>query len=231
MSLARAERKLQTRQALMAAAHSLMEQGQGFCALSLREVTRGAGIVPTAFYRHFADMDALGLALVDEVGQIFRSAIRDVRRLEFEKGGAIAESVHLFLAAVERHHGPFMFLAREQFGGSRVVRQALTVLRQQCAADMVADLQALGQLPHLAQADLEEIADLVVKTVFATLPDLMDGPHLDLPPHLRPEAKMVQQLRFIMIGARHWRGMSAPVSDAPAVRTAEPAGDSQGGKP
>ena len=28
-----------------------------------------------------------------------------------------------------------------------------------------------------------------------------------LPAHLTPEAKMTQQLRFIFIGAKHWRGL------------------------
>ena len=211
----RAERKQQTRQALMDAAHALMDRGTGFCALSLREVARTAGVVPTAFDRHFADMEALGLALVDEVGQTFRAAIREVRRHEFEKGGAIAESVRIFLSAVERHRSQFVFLAREQFGGSATVRQALRQLRRQCADDMVADLQAMAQLTHLSTADLDQIADLVVKTGFATLPDMMDPQSDDLPSHLQPEAKMVQQLRFIMIGAKRWRGMKgAPVSPA-----------------
>jgi AcrR family transcriptional regulator len=44
-----------------------MSDGRSFVSISLREVTREAGVVPTAFYRHFKDMDELGLALVDEV--------------------------------------------------------------------------------------------------------------------------------------------------------------------
>ena len=75
-------------------------------------------------------LDALGLALVDEVGQTFRAAIREVRRHEFEKGGAIPGSVRIFLDAVERHRSQFVFLAREQFGGSATVRQALRQLRR-----------------------------------------------------------------------------------------------------
>ena len=62
----RAEQKQQTRHALMDAARSLMDSGRGFGSLSLREVSRTAGIVPTGFYRHFQDMDELGLALVAE---------------------------------------------------------------------------------------------------------------------------------------------------------------------
>jgi len=39
----------------------------GFAGLGLREVARGADIAPTSFYRHFADMEELGLALIDEL--------------------------------------------------------------------------------------------------------------------------------------------------------------------
>ena len=73
MSSPRAEQKQQTRHALMSAARHLMESGRGFGSLSLREVTRAAGIVPAGFYRHFSDMDQLGLALVAEVDETFRA--------------------------------------------------------------------------------------------------------------------------------------------------------------
>ena len=50
--LPRAEQKQQTRLALMDAARHLMESGRGFGSLSLREVAKTAGSVPTGFYRH-----------------------------------------------------------------------------------------------------------------------------------------------------------------------------------
>ena len=58
------ERKEATRRAIVAAALTLLEE-QSFSALSLREVTREAGIAPTAFYRHFESMEALGLVLIE----------------------------------------------------------------------------------------------------------------------------------------------------------------------
>lgn len=62
-------------------------------------------------------------------------------------------------------------------------------------------------MPHLDGAALDVFADLVVKTVFATLPELIDPPAADLPPHLMPAAKITHQLRFIMIGGKHWHGL------------------------
>jgi AcrR family transcriptional regulator len=44
----------------LAAAH-------GFASLGLREVARAAEIAPTSFYRHFGDMEELGLSLVEQL--------------------------------------------------------------------------------------------------------------------------------------------------------------------
>ena len=53
----RDERKQQSRQALLDAALSLSTSGRSFSSISLREVAREVGLVPTAFYRHFQDMN------------------------------------------------------------------------------------------------------------------------------------------------------------------------------
>lgn len=206
----RAEQKQQTRHALMHAALTLMQTGRGFGSLSLREVARTAGIVPTGFYRHFADMNELGLALVAEVGETFRAAIRQVRKHEFELRGIIDASVRIFLAEVAANHDQFLFLAREQYGGSQPVRQAITTLRERIANDLAADLKLMNRMPQLDDAAVDLVSDLVVKTVFATLPELIDPPAANQPAHLSAENKIIQQLRFIMIGGKHWQGPGKP---------------------
>ncbi len=217
MSSPRAAQKQQTRQALMAAASTLMDGGRGFGSLSLREVTRAAGIVPTAFYRHFHDMDELGLALVAEVGETFRDTLRQVRRNEFELGGMIEASTRIFLDSVAANRAQFLFLAREQYGGSQPVRQILTELRQRITDDLAADLKLMNRMPQLDDAAMDVVADLVVKAVFATLPELIDPPAESLPAHLTAQAKITQQLRFIMVGGKHWQGLGKPeYPDSPA---------------
>ena len=210
MSSPRLEQKQQTRRALMEAARNLMESGRGFGSLSLREVTRLAGIVPTGFYRHFRDMDELGMALVAEVGETFRATLSEVRRNEFELGGMIEASTHIFIDAVAANRGQFLFLAREQYGGSQAVRQALGELRKRITEDLSRDLQLMNRMPGLGKPSLDVLADLVIKAVFATLPEPIDPPASDQPLHLRPEAKIIEQLRFIMIGGKHWRGLGKP---------------------
>ena len=77
-NLSREERKEATRRAIITAALKLLEE-DSFGALSLREVTREAGIVPAAFYRHFETMDALGLVLIDESFRALREMLRGGR--------------------------------------------------------------------------------------------------------------------------------------------------------
>ncbi|MBJ7548944.1 TetR family transcriptional regulator, partial [Pseudomonas sp. OA3] len=169
---------------------------------------------------HFADMDELGLALVAEVGETFRAAIRQVRRHEFEMRGMIDASVRIFLAEVAANRAQFLFLAREQYGGSQPVRQAIAALRERITSDLAADLKLMNRMPHLDDAALDVVSDLVVKTVFATLPELIDPPAETLPAHLTAEAKVIQQLRFIMVGGKHWLGLGKPSEQsAPQSRT------------
>jgi AcrR family transcriptional regulator len=192
----------------MDAARHLMESGRGFGSLSLREVAKTAGIVPTGFYRHFADMDELGLVLVSEVGQTFRETIRLVRHNEFVMGGIIDASVRIFLDVVSANRSQFLFLAREQYGGSLPVRQAIGRLRENISADLAADLTLMPKLQHLDAAGLSVIADLIVKGVRHVA-----GHHRPaaeaLPEHLTPQAKITQQLRFIFIGLKHWQGLGS----------------------
>ncbi|HEY9393797.1 MAG TPA: TetR family transcriptional regulator, partial [Nocardioides sp.] len=75
----RAERKLRTRRAILDATLELCTDSS-LTALSLRQVAKQVGIVPTAFYRHFDSIESLGLALVEESFDSLRDLFRDVRR-------------------------------------------------------------------------------------------------------------------------------------------------------
>ncbi|WP_439031570.1 TetR/AcrR family transcriptional regulator [Gordonia terrae] len=70
----RAESAAQTRQALLAAAGSLLDRG-GPEAVTLREVGSGAGVSRTAAYRHFDDKDDLLAALAAEAWELVADAL------------------------------------------------------------------------------------------------------------------------------------------------------------
>src|SRR5579875_648074 len=88
----RAERKEATRQKLLDVTLKLISS-RSLASISLREVAREAGIVPTAFYRHYDSMDALGVDLVDECMRPLRQMIRDARRGVASHGDIIQGTV------------------------------------------------------------------------------------------------------------------------------------------
>jgi AcrR family transcriptional regulator len=65
LKVSRKQQKAETREKLVVAAAGELATGRSFDTLSLREVSKLAGIAPTSFYRHFHDMDDLGLALIE----------------------------------------------------------------------------------------------------------------------------------------------------------------------
>ena len=120
----RQERKQRTRRALLDAALELLEE-QSFSSLSLRQVTRAAGIVPTAFYRHFDDMEELGLILIDESFRTLRAMLRAARSDPPTNEHVIRNSVEVLVGYVHEHYTHFRFIARERFGGVAALRHAI----------------------------------------------------------------------------------------------------------
>lgn len=202
----REERKQQTRQALLEAALKLAHGGGGFASLSLREVTREAGLVPTAFYRHFRGMDELGLALVDDACLTLRRLLRDARVLSMGAFNiAIRDSVKVYLGYVRQHDSAFEFITRERSGGSAVVREAIAREIRYFINELAADLRIFPVIRDLAADDLEMIADLVVTTIANLAQDILSLPPGQSRLEQDIETRAVKQLRLIFLGAAQWR--------------------------
>ncbi|MDE2420980.1 MAG: TetR family transcriptional regulator [Gammaproteobacteria bacterium] len=174
MSL-RDERKQQSRQALLDAALTLSsEGGRSFGTISLREVAREAGLVPTAFYRHFQDMDELGADLVDYVsGNLhrLRMSLREGFAFSASQSVSIASttrgSVERFFAAIEKQPNQWAFLVRERWGGSVVVRRAIDKEVRFFSVDMAEDLRKLPAFKSLELADLTIVSEILVNLSFS----------------------------------------------------------------
>ena len=64
------------RDRLVDAAIAMIDEGTDPAALSIRAVTKRAGVSPTAFYLHFAHRDELVAAMIDRCFTEFRDAVR-----------------------------------------------------------------------------------------------------------------------------------------------------------
>ncbi|HMU86968.1 MAG TPA: HTH-type transcriptional repressor FabR, partial [Agitococcus sp.] len=173
----RDEKKQQTRNTLLEAALSLMSDGRSFVSISLREVTREAGVVPTAFYRHFRDMDELGLALVDEVCLNLRRLLRE-ERVKAQGAGhiAIKSSVMMFLLYVKQEARYFDFLARERWSGSSKIREAIQREIRHFSSDLSSDLRLFPEMQNLPSEDLQMISDLVINTAMNWCGEILSLP-------------------------------------------------------
>lgn len=174
MSL-RDERKQQSRQALLDAALTLSsEGGRSFGTISLREVAREAGLVPTAFYRHFQDMDELGADLVDYVSGTLhrlRMSLREGFALSASNAASTASttrgSVERFFAAIDKQPNYWAFLVRERWGASVVVRRAIDKEVRFFSVDMADDLQKLPAFKSLELQDLSIVSEILVNLSFS----------------------------------------------------------------
>ncbi|MFI5778824.1 TetR family transcriptional regulator [Nocardia sp. NPDC051570] len=194
----RVERKERTRRALLDGTLALAAD-RGFAALSLREIARSAGIVPTAFYRHFTSVDELGTGLVDEGVRQLRLALRELRRTPDAR---LAETVRFVFAQVSGREDLFGFLVRERHGGSATLRGAIAVEMQLITRELVVDLSRIGALDSWSSEDLELAADLLVSTVADHVADYVSTAPADRPALVE---RTVGQVRLIALGMAAWR--------------------------
>ncbi len=201
----RVEQKERTRQRICEGALSLIGEGRSFTSLSLREITREAGIVPAAFYRHFSDMDQLGLALVEMGGVTLRRLLREARRDGIPPTDMLRGSVLIYKRFVEERALVFRFIAGERGGGSQVLRNAIRTEESHFASEMAHDLRALGTMTELSMPSLQMICGLVVTTMLNAASDILDLPKAQARQEKEMVDNFVKQLRLIFIGARYWK--------------------------
>ena len=91
---------------LIQAAMSLIGPTRSMATLSLREVARAAGIAPNSFYRHFRDVDELGIALIALAGSSLRHVFSEARQRISAGSSVVQTSLKVFyeqLNAKERY--------------------------------------------------------------------------------------------------------------------------------
>jgi len=121
----RREEKEKVRRALLRATLRLAAS-YGFASLSLREVAREAEIAPTSFYRHFEDMEQLGVALVDErVEPLVLTVIEGCREKAKRPWDVPEVLAHGLLLAIERDADLVRFVVAERVGSLDFLRHAL----------------------------------------------------------------------------------------------------------
>ena len=200
----RSERKQRTREALIDAALRLLER-ETFSSLSLREVAREAGIVPTGFYRHFENMQELGLALVDRSFRSLRDMLRGARATADGHEHAIRRSIALVVADVHEHRANLRFIARERSGGLASLRRAIRGQIRLLASELATDLARMPALAEWSTDDLQMLAAVLVGVGVSAVDALVDLAPDDTEAEQEIASVAERQLRLITLGVPAWR--------------------------
>ena len=173
---------------------------KGFSSLSLREVSQAAGITPAAFYRHFPQMEDLGLVLLDEVGVSLRQLLRDSRKQQGEASSVTESSINVFLEYVAENANLFRLLLGERQGASTAFRKAIHSEIDRFVSDLTDDLEkgsALRKNP-IPKNIAPYAAEAIVAVVFT-----VGAEALDLPKHKRENLKLrlTEEVKIILRGA------------------------------
>ncbi|MFS1704962.1 HTH-type transcriptional repressor FabR [Alteromonas sp. AMM-1] len=193
--MSRQEQKQKTRQSIIDAAFQLLNENRTLSAISLREVAREAGIAPTSFYRHFKDMDELGLTLVDEAGLALRQLMRQARRRIASGGGVIDTSVDTFMEFITANSNVFRLLLREHTGTSAAYRLAVSREIQHFTDELSDYIIEQLKIPH----DIAVLqAESMVRLVFSAGADALEA---DAILKATISQRVKKQLRFIQLGS------------------------------
>ena len=176
---------------------------RSFSALSLREVTRAADIVPAAFYRHFESMDALGLVLIDESFRALRDTLREGRSGGVDPNRVIESSVEVLIDSVAARREYWRFINRERFSGVTVLRYAIRTEIRLITSELATDLARFPGLSAWSAEDLNILAGLFVNVMTVNAEAIEESPDADALAEIKRVA--VKQLRMIALAAGSWR--------------------------
>jgi len=191
----RAQQKEKTRRALVDAAFNQLSAERSFSSLNVREVAREAGIAPTSFYRHFKDMNELGLTMVDEGGLTLRQMMRKGRQRAEAGGSVIRISVDTFMEVLESNPNVFRILLHERSGTSAAFRAAVEREIEHFISELTHYTEAhANRHPTLARAQAEALVTLVFNAGASAL-DLKRSERKQLADQL------VLHLRIVATGA------------------------------
>ena len=198
MTVSRKKQKQETRQRLMDAVTAELASGRCFDTLSLREVAKLAGIAPTSFYRHFHDMEGLGLALIEDHAGGLLTLMHRVREQASEGRSLIRASVETLFDYIFSNQGMSRMILQESMARESTFRKAAENLFVTMSSDLADFLVWDAQRRGVPLSHPQLAAKSTVSILFTTGIALLNMPAEDR--DRRIEAAIVQ-LRMIMRGA------------------------------
>jgi AcrR family transcriptional regulator len=202
----RTDRKEATRRRILLAALKLVEEGRSPDGLGLREVARAADMAAPSIYNHFADMDELGLALVDDGLARLRAIARAARKQMTSQGmeQALSSLLQQFLHYITEYEAILRLLIMQWFNPNpeyrRTIRREMSIMRQDLADNM---RQAVAGQAASAQGDNRNNFELESDAVFSLLITyILNAMDLSMEKRLLRLQKLEKQLLMMVFGSR-----------------------------
>jgi AcrR family transcriptional regulator len=164
------------RRKLINAALRLAAENRGMQALGIREIAREAELNHNTFYRHFADMEALALAVADELGVELRSKLHKLRSTITNLADMPRLTVRYTFEFIEQHPEAFTVAVRERYGPYPLVRNSLQTLLHNLASDMADDAKQFGRVAGVDDQTIFDIANTVIRHIFFVSMDYIAEP-------------------------------------------------------
>ncbi len=186
-------------QDVMNAAVGLLDSNRSVSTLTLREISRAAGISPNSFYRHFRDVDELTVAVIDQAGRGLRGVIRESRLLAALEHGVIRSSVETFMKQLDGEDKYLHVLLREMSTGPEPFRRAVDRELSYFEEELHDEFERRQQAGKVVIHRPELVAKAITRLVFT-----MGASAADLPSNKRSEIveHTIEMIRMIVTGAQ-----------------------------
>jgi AcrR family transcriptional regulator len=199
----RAEKKARTRNRLIDSALAIIGFGANFASISLREVAKTAGVVPTSFYRHFDDMEELGLAMVDELGLNLRRLMRGSFDVSEPLEDIVAHCTDAYFRYVLDNANLVQFVNQSRTGGTEALQDAVRNELQFLSGRIATEISAY--LPELRPQDRDIVASLIVSTLMENTTHLLAIPNDNIALQDELKQRTIDQIHVVMLGAENWQ--------------------------
>ncbi|MEM1176345.1 MAG: hypothetical protein AAGI27_16240 [Pseudomonadota bacterium] len=191
-------KKAETRQRLIDVTAQTLATGRSFDTLSLREVSKLAGIPPTSFYRHFHDLNDLGMALIEEHRNALIVLMENVRG-QFDSGQSlIRSSVEAVFEFISDNQGVSRMIVQESMSPGSPFRDASESVFLSMASDLADYLEKDAEQRQVPVGYPKLAANAMLSIMFTTGIALLHSPAVDRDRHINAA---VIKLRMIMHGA------------------------------
>lgn len=205
------EQKEKTSQALIQAALELCAE-EGYASLSLRSVARKAGIAPTSFYRHFREIDELGVAMVDQAKELLSDCLEQARKkmtfpaVKKNATQQLLESIECvtrpfadtFFELFKKNSQLLHLFFQERTGSSKTMRTAIAGAMDQLNEYLADTLNRLSKPTQCRFGDTGLLAEAIM-TIASHSGLEMLASRDDNPGDITERA--IQQVNFLLLGA------------------------------